>query len=207
MSTVVKRPAPGKVRQRPLPDFDQDRPIWTKQDNESKTNHELFTEYLHMGEGRSLSQVAEKTGRSVSRLTNLSSQFAWPHRVEAYVTKTRSDEMLRINDDRRRGEQEALDRVRANANKLNDSLMNELLALPALERAKLLEKLDGRLLTRVGSSNLQGRSDVNVAVQVNNYDRETALTEMKNLLDYVGLTPDQQNRFADRARTIIGQLG
>lgn len=105
---------------------------WERQEGENARNYQIFAVYRDMGITRSLSKVAkalQKPPRYLGQLTNLSAQYKWVDRVEAYDAY--------LDEERRKAN---LDGIRK-MNEENILLAQMMRKLPTVKLKALMTKL------------------------------------------------------------------
>lgn len=105
---------------------------WERQDYENARNYQIFAVYRDMGITRSLSKVAkalQKPPRYLGQLTNLSAQYKWVERVEAYDAY--------LDEERRKANLEGIRKM----NEENILLAQMMRKLPTVKLKALMTKL------------------------------------------------------------------
>src|SRR3954447_20192008 len=76
------------------------RAIWQRQTRESAQSHAAFCAYLELGPNATLLQVAQKLGRSLESIRQLSSRHRWQERAAAHRLHTANATLAAVETQR-----------------------------------------------------------------------------------------------------------
>lgn len=129
---------------------------WERREDESAKAFEAFEIYLHMGDNRSLSKVAQRLHKSKTMLGRWSSRYEWQIRVVKYENELRREEYDRLKKERKR--------IRDKQLKLSDLLQRKAMdALKNLDPEELPPKTILSFITQ--------------AAKMENYAMDSAINE------------------------------